>query len=611
MTGTNAFFYYTKLWTEPPSAWLSAGLLLIFPVKAAMFSKFAFLEKKSPLFFVFLALIISAVVVFIANMHIWSLLPIYSDEISYRFFSTRALLDDWKRIALFPTCVSTNYLPIPLIFYPASFVLSAYALFEDMQLYRYFGIAVFIGTCIFAGLTLSRLVGNKKLVLIVASALTLMALFVGVLPSLLVMLRPEHLIYLSVIFSCWVIMRKSATPPYLALFFMLLFYSMAIYQHPKEVYFAPGIAFIIIVAARRWLALQGAALALLVAITVCGISFGLAQFLHCPESPTLEGSISYQNISPLEAVKSPETFIKDVYTLTTTRSWAGIFKKMTFQDMYDGGGSTGYLPGIDKQAPAVKTANAWVYLSVYLILIFSVVFFILNIRAVCAELRKREQSLAQTLLSTEHAAFPLLLILFYIAVFTHLFLNRNQVFYDVGCWFILFTFLNCFTLVYLSSRNQGGISPRILHFCIMPLMGIHLVSALLSVNINYSYTYKAFVDKTPVLGVMVKDYDRAAMQAKVQDALLQCHLTDEAPALVHDDYTYPYIQKSHNPLSVSWVFADKQNENAALEFLGSVDASGIVMRCGSLRSAFHFPENKIGMSGDVCCVRLMDHNGKK
>jgi hypothetical protein len=315
------------------------------------------LLKNNRHIFLWLALAAGGLVVLV-NFYIWSWLPVYSDEISNRIIVARAFFENWQRITPFPACETSNHVPIPWIFYPAAFLSSGYSLIQDMRLWRVLGEAFFAVTFLLALGRFIPFVRQDKTGWTTMLALCLaMPFFVGVLPSITMMVRAEHIILLTIAFCCWAAARhedKKYAPAWLILVFLL--YSTAIYAHPKIIFFLPAILLITAGFARVRPVMAVVTLGLLLATTGYGIAINGWQLLHCPESPAFEARIRDSSLNPLDAVKSPGTFIHDFARHMLTRDYSKVTGALTLNAEYE----FDYLPKINKAYTSRGIANVFI-----------------------------------------------------------------------------------------------------------------------------------------------------------------------------------------------------------------------------------------------------------
>jgi len=189
-----------------------------------------FRQKPSYLSFIF------TVVVTCVAMTLWSIMPIYPDEISFRQELGRFIQDDGVVYGLYPLCAS-NIKSVPIIFAPSAWVMSWLSNHISLTEFRLIPISLIMSAMGLSGYFAAR--GSTP----VASLLTLASL-VGVGGSALVMARYEWVLVLNiVVFLFWLNVRlhKIESP----IVYIILVISVAasanisLYAHLQGVLFIP------------------------------------------------------------------------------------------------------------------------------------------------------------------------------------------------------------------------------------------------------------------------------------------------------------------------------------------------------------------------------------
>ena len=316
---------------------------------------------KNYLFYGLTAVVTSLV---IAHGIFWSGMPIYFDEMGSRFFITRAIFDDWHRVSPLGMCTDMRVTEIPYALYPAAFILSAYTFLQDMQLHRYISLLMYFIMLLFIGLAVARHLNRENYRPLGALMLMgLSAMFLGILPSTYLMLRPEHMLLILMAFSCWVLGFRPGKASLLLSTVLLVLFSVAVYYHPKAMYFVPAMAAVLLTLNYGRPIAAMTAIAVLGVFSYYGLKLNAAQLLHCPEDPAIEAMLRGFNIDATGIFTSPIATLKSIYEHNADRGLSGLFKKIIFKTHYDGGGSNGYLPLIDMTRFGIKTSNVFIMIS--------------------------------------------------------------------------------------------------------------------------------------------------------------------------------------------------------------------------------------------------------
>lgn len=167
------------------------------------------------------------------------LLPIYSDELLYKWFSGRVWLDNGIALGLFPHCTDEFSLKTPKLFLITRLLDSwIYGELTHPLKIRYLGIFSFL---IWIGLVygLCKRCFSKDFKPVFQLSVSLV--FLGSLPLMMTLNRPEQALILSVTATCFLPLIKK--PSSLSQFFLILFFGLLMSwffpQHPKTLLFVP------------------------------------------------------------------------------------------------------------------------------------------------------------------------------------------------------------------------------------------------------------------------------------------------------------------------------------------------------------------------------------
>ena len=528
-------------------------------------------HHRIPAFFFF---IISIYVVF------WSVLPIYVDENAYVIFLSRAFLDGWKRIGLYSPCASTDLLPIPFFFYPAAFIFSGYTLIKDTQWYRYIGEAIYFASVILVYITAQKATKNN-----LADRysryipLLVLTVFVGVLSASSVMVRPEGLLLLCITFACRNIFRTDNTHRYPRAIFMMLIYAMAVYAHPKALFLFPAI-FAAIAFVLPNPTMRKTFLAVLVLTIIQGTILQSKQCLQCPEVPTFEAILQKKSINPLQAFLHPVGFLQELADLNTHREWSKFTKSMLYRNGGNDGTYNGNIPASHLNQPIIKITNRLIILCELMAWLLGLALFYKNSCVLVDHLRRK----------TAPPTTTLVLTLFYASIFCMALLDRDQYFYAIGFWLNALIILNTLSLASLP-KSVFCIDSNLKRKCAFTFVTLNIIVFFLSLYISYSDIFS-----------LIKEPPLAVTQQNVEDALKLCHLSATSPRLVYDELTYPYLQRSAQPISLVWSNSAFPTQQETMDWFRA-HSSGIVTHY-PIPDGLGIRPDQVKSSGNVYCVNF-------
>ena len=391
------------------------------------------------------------------NFIYWSSQPIYIDENAYVVFLSRAFLDGWKRIGLYPACVSSDMLDIPYSFYPTAFIYSGYTFIKDTQWYRWIGEGLFASTVFLACVSTTKIILKGKAQRFTGlMPLAFSALFIGVLPLASVMVRPEGIILFVLAFTCWTVVGQRKNISYATLSVLLLLYSMAVYAHPKALYFFPAVALAILLPFDRFRYANAAALLGVLLITMQGESLQTQQFLKCPEIPAFQEALNRKSINPLNIFKEPIQFTESLAGAVTEKNWEGVVTNATFQGVHEGGGYRKvlrkYLPLWIQTQTYVQVTNSLITFSAIITLMLAIVMLMRNMRFILTLRNASKNINRSSVLGSDNAKGVVVVTAFYCAIFAMMLLDNEQYFYHILPRWVdhLECFFSCF------HGNGGG-----------------------------------------------------------------------------------------------------------------------------------------------------------
>jgi len=540
-------------------------------------------------------------VVALLTLGVWRLFPIYPDELYYRALVSRAFVEGFERTRVWPFCGDPGQAEsIPYIFYPAATIFAGYSFIEDLSYNRIVAVAVMVASFFMLWGAFKRLASNDcntclipteiqlaAVKMIFCSAVLLCGL--GTLPATLVMVRGETGIYILVAclllsFSNW---RASLLWSTLATGFVILVFTVSVFQHPKALYFLPAVAVSIFallwdrsrsifMAALSWLAWAGAE----------GYRINKVQLLSCPGFPRFEEYLRSFNIDLAKIFSNPDSFVTDLFQNNAPERFLMIARKTMFIDGYD----VNYLPSV-KDSTFVEIVNGAVgscWIILILVSIAVVTWYVRQIFLFRSKARLCRRELIECLG----------MLALYTGVTAQILLNRTAWSYDCSYWFWMLIFLAAPSLLRILKpqleRDNFGIKSAV-----AGVFSFILLSSVLSTVLSAETFYAAFRSGFAGPGIPVATMDSTATKLSIERALTECRLSPTAPRLMVDDITYPFVQRSFKPIWVTYaLFTAPLDAVARAEALGS---AGMIFSCSYVTL---FPKLSFKRDGSICCTNF-------
>ena len=547
---------------------------------------------------------VTAIVAFL-TLAIWRLFPIYPDEVFYRALVSHAFFEGFERTRVWPFCGDPGQtVSIPYVFYPAATIFAGNFFIEDLSYNRIVATSVMVASFFMLWFALKRLAfsadklglaSNQTLSgarwMIFCSAVLLCSL--GTLPATLVMMRGETGIYILVAclllsFSNW---RASLLWSALTAGFVVLVFTVSLFQHPKALYFLPAVALSIF--ALLWnhsrLMLM-AALSCLAWAGAEGYRIDRIQFLSCPEIPVFEEYLRSFNIDPAKIFSDPVSFVAELLQNNGAVRFLGIARKTMFIDGYD----ANYLPSV-KDSAFIEIANSVIGSCWIILILVSVCVVIWYARQIFL------QSLiyrSKALLSRRELIECLGMLALYTGAIAQICLNKTAWFYDCSYWFWILIFLAAPSLLRtLKPQLSRGLSG--IRRAAAGVVAFILLSSILSTVLSAKTFYTAFRSGFRGPGLPIVTMNPTATKLSIERVLAECDLSPTAPRLIVDDTTYPFVQRAFRPIWVTYaLFTAPVDAIARAEALGS---PGMIISCFYVTE---FPKLSFKKDGGVCCANL-------
>lgn len=531
---------------------------------------------------------------------IWSLLPIYPDEIAHRIAVGRLIFDQFSRINSIPGCLTSATLNIPYVLYPAGFVFSTLSLIRNMTDNRIVA-ALILAACIALLYRAGRYLTDQYSA-VLGLSLTLIAISVGVIPAGLIVLRAEYIIGLFFCFALFGICspRNARTDILFASIGVLLF-SMALFAHPKTIYFLP--LAVILLTKILWYRgpyFYASGLILLGLIAFYAIGFAMKSF-DCPELPEFNAALAGYNIHPVMLLQSPREFVAAVWSVNFQS-----FQKLTrimLQATFQGASEVAYLPPVP-QARLVRLTNFLISAFVIQTLVVMAGVVLSHLCGLISNWRNRRD---RATFLVQHAG----MLLAYFGTTTSLLLNKTQHWYDVSFWISLYLFSIFVSFMIFFGTRDSIAAPSVKKTCLpssifrsKPLIALifapTLVAAALSEVVANRYIYPAFAAGYSGPGISIAHSDWKLAREQTLQALKKCNLSIRSPRLIVDDLTYPIVQRSFGVMPITYgMFMGAAPFIAKAREIGS---AGLIVRCDGIPSGL--PALPWDQVGSVCCASL-------
>ena len=544
-------------------------------------------------------------IVALLTLYIWRFFPIYPDEVYYRALVSHAFFEGFERTRVWPFCGDPGQtVSIPYIFYPAATIFAGNSFVEDLSYNRIIATAAMAVSFFMLWVALNRIVSKdtetgqvatqtqsaaRKIVF--CSAMLLCCL--GTLPATLLMMRGETGIYvliacLLLAFSNW---RAALSWSTLAAGFVILVFTVGVFQHPKALYFLPAVTvslFSLLWDRSRSIFLV--ALGFLGWAGAEGYRINKIQLLSCPEFPKFEEYLRSFNMDIAKIFSNPGSFFTELLQNNEPERFLTIARKTMFIDSYD----VNYLPSIT-DSTFVEIVDDMIGGCWTILILVSVGAVIWYLRGIFMH----SLSSAKTRLRRREVIDCLGMLALYSGTMVQIGLNKTAWFYDCSYWFWILIFLAAPSLLRMLIHQPGRANFGIKSAMAGVFLFI-LFSSILSTAMSAETFYAAFQSGFSGPGIPTATMDPTATKLRIERALAECKLLPNAPRLMVDDVTYPFVQRTFKPIWITYaLFTAPLDAVPRAKALGS---SGMIFRC-SYASAF--PKLSFKEVDDVCCANFI------
>lgn len=310
------------------------------------------------------------------SLFLWGLLtaihiPLYIDEPTISTFWERTIINGGFRQNYYPNCDQSFLMQPPLLLMPAAATLSILGYFgENYYMYRIIPILGWLAI-------LSFLYANGHRHQDQSFWPFLLILLVGPTLYSLVILRPEIFI---LTFSVLLYFFGSRNYSYnqmktsiLEIILLILGYDLTLYMHPKVIYLAPAMMFVIFIRAKKF---RKSSTRILVSLSSVSIIIGqtisaawfFTRTISCEKNQSISNLTNSAAINPVQLFSNPSAFFKNFDTHYFNFLWSATSQQVSYKNNHIVGG---FLPNAEVSPDFLSTVR-WIVL-VILILIIIVV----------------------------------------------------------------------------------------------------------------------------------------------------------------------------------------------------------------------------------------------
>lgn len=530
-----------------------------------------------------------ALILFLLLLTVWLVLPVYSDEVVTKFNTSNFFSQNGKYIGLFPQCYSSTPQQIPWIFHPSSILMSFAYGFLDVLGLKIIGILIACACLTMIAMLLKNRSGSRW---IDGYFLLVPYLFLGVVPLTLLMSRPEQVLVLSMLVSAWIVLRKTENEALiytcLKLLTLVIFITLAIYIHPKAIFYSPFFLLAAYISVKNIGRLHAVGMVILVSYVIySAINFN-SMLLTCADAPFVRKVFLNNTLLPEQLRSNPAEFIRaainNLLTFGPRLVNHGLFLKAH---------QSGWLP------PLLVSNNFVYVLNILISYVLLAFLFIANTFPFILFFKKVFRDSVGTAL------------IFAVAIALGNWLNaaifNHQNFYSLAQYIPLS--LMILVLIFSSSwlpNKSKWYSALILK----PQLILAIVSVLtfLVLYSKTAYTFERYstvdISGQPlsIPAVRTSNHFRS-----ISDLSQSCKLNvDSNRPVVLDHMSYYVFKKTAYPIHVLYVselgYGGDLQGNKLIDFLKERHVTGVAARCSWIPAVLKPWEKKNG--DGYCCVNL-------
>ena len=500
--------------------------------------------------------------------------PVFTDEVAWKWITSRIALDGGTAISLYPQCTEVGPAKVPYLFTPIRSVESLlYGRSESIFLMRQLGVLFFLGVGILLwfytrGVSRIRQLDAQE-TFVGTSAIG----FLGVLPFLLTMNRPEQVLVLCLLsFAGLTFCEPKSTARKLILFaafatLSLLFFS----QHAKALFFLPFVSICLWSLRLGKKSRMFLMLFLIVCAAQCYVFF--VQHTQC-SNEFIKSAFSKMMISPSSILAAPKETVVRIFQ--NGIHVVDYLKTLLIVDVYP----QEWLPTNYGFSIGAKILNG-------LILIFFLVWVLASAWGLLNGFRLSGRWVRPSRLG-------LIGLGIFVGIAGMSVFQSGKSFYDSALVIPLLA------VVGVSSIDKRGIQFLGRGALVLATMSVCLVGYRFWPSLRNDWTGQSALSHQEY---SVKSSYQRVIEDRALDLAAQCGIqnSSEKKHLVVDDLTYPYFIKTVEPYHAVYVlgwWGTMSIENPE-EFLKKKSSAGLLSQCKWLPESLL---NKAIRDHDLCCL---------
>jgi hypothetical protein len=515
----------------------------------------------------------------------WNKMVIYTDEIAEIFWQSRAYADNWLKTPLNPVCRS-NILEIPILFYPAAFVYSTFSLISSYSIFRNITLLIFIIPILvyfYINVDKKEKLGfNISLVLIIFSGTHIIGSGI---------FRPELFCIITIILGLISQKIKNKTISYILPIFIFIFYTMALYMHPKAIFLLPFLATILYFYMKNmpriffWTSM-------VLFLGASGQFFFLIakQFFSCPESIEIQNLINKNYVS-LGSSNIHIVIKSYLHQIFSWLNYEGIASAFLFKDHSI---SPDIVPPMNTHLG--NTPMAFIFNSTYELLVNLFIFiWVINIfkngKIIFIHTIKNKFDYLTKI------KFELIYISLSIGLFLTMLTNHVQSFYDSAYW------LTCILIIGSLDNPVKKYNFLIKYFLI--LSSLAFISSYIIIYKNITPQYKSGW-QYPNFQAGGNLITTRKTKLAFHDLARECGINDTVGNLSLEESAYLYFQKNKNSTLMTYSFYIPKNYRE--EWYKS-NISFAIGKCIIVNDLFekdsaYYKNNRMLKKDNLCCIRI-------
>jgi hypothetical protein len=512
------------------------------------------------------------------------LLPLYSDDISWRFQLARILQDGWVDRFIGDSCGANTRVVPPLFMWPVRLVSSYWTgILSDPRVVRVAGVTLAIAVVLlFRSVVGASERGNARRE--AAWTLCCLLLALGVLPWELAMSRPEQPILLLLLGSVALAVsagRRNGRHVLVASSLIAFFAIWSFSYHLKALFYLPTfLACLWITSYRRAPVWAPLVLTAIILGTATSAYLYWSTRFQCPADPIMSRTLDNENLASVLLRAGLPTFIQHVPVMLSNAVPIEYIKLALPNDFH----TSSWLP-FKTMSPFIRISWRAISFSAW------AVALLLGASSLLLAIKRKRVA--------DPRAIIALTLLVGLMAWGALQSQKND--YEAGLYLPLL--LLAILLLYFSSGISETWVQR-LTVCVAPIVigtqiALHAVymPQLISELRNVGYI------RNQRSSIPVWTYPSYVPRALAAAAKCGIHRNDKLQRLLVDDQTYFLFARTYRPLLyVGVTEAWRGGITDPSEYLNKTGSSGAVLACKYL-DKFPASRAKAIATGDICCLR--------